>query len=317
MRVLVTGANGFIGQSFCLALAGKGFFIRAALREARRSANVLCGANEVCTIGNIDEWTDWGEALVGVNAVIHLAAKVHAMSEQHRIHVNDFKEVNTKGTLRLAKMAAHAGVTRFIYLSTIKVNGDQTGNTPFKETDKPLPQDSYAISKWEAEQNLFSIAESTGMEVVVLRPPLVYGPGVKANFNKLLNAIANRLPLPLASVNNHRDFIFIDNLVNAIVTCLTHSRAPGEVFLVSDNEPISTPDLIRMLASAMCKKDRLVPCPVPILRLLGQLLCRSSELNKLIDNMQVDISKIRSTLDWNPPFTLQEGIRKTIRGYRP
>jgi nucleoside-diphosphate-sugar epimerase len=266
-------------------------------------------------VGNIGADTDWDEALDGIETVFHLAARVHVMHERAENGVALFRETNLAGTERLAHAAAIAGVRRFIYLSSIKVNGERTVGHPFSESDAPTPQDPYAISKWEAEQALWRIAEQSGMEVVIIRPPLIYGPGVKANFLRLLGWLHRGIPLPLASVNNQRSLIFLDNLVDALISCASHANAVNQTFLVSDGQDVSSPEMIRMLAAAMGKSDRLWPVPLRALRALGWLTGRVKEVDRLVESLQVDSSKIRRELGWMPPFSMEEGFRKTVAWY--
>ena len=222
-----------------------------------------------------------------------------------------FRKVNTEGTSQLARMAADAGVKRLVFLSTVKVNGEKTEKHPFTEEHTPQPQDPYAISKFEAEQALHNISDATGLEMVILRPPLVYGQSVKANFLRLLDMVNKNIPLPLSMVNNKRSMIYIGNLVDAIIRCIEHPDAVNKTFLVSDGQDISTPDLIRMIAGAMGKKARLFPCPAPLLKMIGNVAGKSDEIERLTGSLQIDSAKIRRELSWTPPFTMEQGLRMT------
>jgi len=266
-------------------------------------------------VGNIDGTTGWSKALQSAEAVIHLAARVHVMRESVADPLAEFRRVNTEGTLNLARQAATAGVRRFIFLSTIGVNGNSTlYGKVFAPTDTPSPHDPYSLSKYEAEIGVRSIAKSTGMEVVIIRPPLVYGANAPGNFGKLTRLIAKSLPLPLASINNLRSFVGIDNLVDFIITCLEHPAAANETFLVSDGEDLSTPDLIRRMARAMNRPARLLPVPVWALQAGASLLGKGDEVQRLCGNLQVDISKARKLLRWNPPISVDEGLRRAVGG---
>ena len=310
--VLVTGATGFIGKRLCQCLIDSGQPLRQAVRS---TPPALASGEGIVQIGDIGPQTDWAAALQSVDAVVHLAAHVHQMASSEETDSRYF-EVNTLGTERLATAAAKAGVKRFVYLSSIKVNGEQTAaNAQFTEEQTPHPLDPYGVSKGEAEQRLRSLAATSGMEVVIIRPPLVYGPGVTANFARLIRLVGNGLPLPLASVRNRRSLVFLDNLVDFIVCSLHHPAAAGQTFLISDGEDLSTPDLIRKLAGAMGRSARLWPCPLSLLRLAGKLSGRSAVIDRLSDSLRVDSSKAQKVLGWQPPYTVAQGIQKTVDWY--
>lgn len=308
--VLVTGANGFVGWALCVRMLEEGWQVRGTVRSAKLSASLPTGV-EAVQIEAIGPDTDWSKVLAGIDVVIHLAARVHVMKDTAIDPLSEFRQVNVDGTQRLAQMAAAAGVRRLVYVSSVKVNGSGS-LLPYSETDTPAPKDPYDISKWEAEQVLHKIAADTELDVVILRPPVVYGPGVKANFLHLLKLVASGIPLPLDSVDNRRSLIYVGNLVDAIITCASHPRAAGETFLVSDDEDISTPQLIHMISAGMEKQSRLLPCPTGILVVLAKLIGKSSEIERLISSLSIDCSKIRTTLGWKPPFSMEEGIRETI-----
>jgi nucleoside-diphosphate-sugar epimerase len=269
MKFLITGANGFVGRALCAELLRRGYSVRAAVRAAGKFA----GDAEPVAVGDIDGATDWSEALCGVEVVVHLAARVHVMRETGADSLAEFRRVNVEGTANLARQAAGAGVKRLVYVSSVKVNGESTAPIPtlalplkgrvqnvFTETDAPSPQDPYGISKWEAEQILSRVSQETGLEVVIVRPPLVYGAGVKGNFAQMLKVLTKGIPLPLASIHNQRSLVYVGNLVDSLIACATHPAAAGQAYLVSDGEDISTPDLLRQLGAAMGHPARLFPC---------------------------------------------------------
>jgi nucleoside-diphosphate-sugar epimerase len=309
-RLLVTGASGFVGKSLVAELLRQGHSVRAAIR----SKSMSIGSAEV-VVGEINGETDWADALKDVDVVIHLAARVHVMIECSANPLAEFRQVNVEGTRHLAESTARLGVKRFVYVSSVKVSGEQT-TLPYTELNEPNPQDAYGASKWEAEQVLHQISAETGMEVVIARPPLVYGAGVKGNFAQMIKVLAKGLPLPLASVKNLRSFIYVENLVDALVLCATHPNAAGQTYLVSDGQDISTPDLLRKLSSAMGKSAKLLPCSPVFMGLAGRLFGKSDQIDKLLGSLQVDSSKIRRELGWKPPFTLDEGLKATVSDKR-
>jgi len=310
-RVLVTGANGFIGRNLCATLKEKGYFVRGAVRN---NVSDVSGVDEYVQVGDINEFTDWQLALSGMDLVIHLAARVHVMKNAEGEHIDAFRKVNVLGTDRLARMAAKAGVKRFVFISSVKVNGEGS-QLPYTEKDIPAPQDAYGVSKREAEDLLARITGETGLQTVILRLPLVYGPGVKANFKNLIKISGAGLPLPFKNINNRRSFIYLGNLVDAISTCITHPLAAGQTFMVSDGQDISTPDLIKMIASEMLKKPVLFSLHPGILKALCKIAGKTEELEKLTASLFVDISKVRNLLGWKPLFTLEEGIKETVKEY--
>ena len=315
--VLVTGASGFVGKALCAELLRHGNFVRAANRTVHFTADHSCKHQEEIVVGALDVNTDWSAALSGVDVVIHLAARVHVMRDEADDPLNEFRRVNTAGTEQLARAAAASGAKRLVYVSSIKVNGEETPDGHcYTELDAPSPQDPYGVSKWEAEQALHRVAKETGLEVVIIRPPLVYGAGVKGNFAQMLKVLAKGIPLPLASVANKRSLICLDNLVDALLCCATHPAAAGQTYLVSDGEDISTPELLRQLGSWMGRPARLLPFPLALLQLGGRLFGRGGQIERLVDSLQVDSSKIRQELDWQPPCTLQQGLRATAEWYR-
>jgi len=313
--ILITGATGFIGHRLYSCLAAEGHEVRCAVRQGASVENSV-------VIGNIGPDTRWGIALKGVEIVIHLAARVHVMCDTALDPLAEFRRVNGAGTLNLARQAAAAGVRRFIFLSTIKVNGEETSHDPgaegttccFSEQDPPHPQDDYAISKHEAEQGLRCVAEETGMEVVIIRPPLVYGTGVKGNFSRMMHWINKGVPLPFGAIHNLRSMVGLDNLVDFIITCIDHPAAADQTFLISDDDDISTTELLRRVAQAMDKPVRLIPVPMPVLTFAAGLLGKQAVAQRLCGNLRVNISRAREVLGWTPPVSVDEGLRRAVRG---
>jgi nucleoside-diphosphate-sugar epimerase len=316
LAILVTGANGLVGRALCPALRATGFLVRAAVRQAHALTGQGGAIPDSFAIGEIGPQTDWRAALEQVDYVVHLAARVHVMRETAADPLAEFRRVNTAGTECLARMAAEAEVKRFVFVSTIKVNGERTFDRPFTEVDSPNPQDAYGISKWEAEQALIRVASETGLEIVSLRPPLVYGPGVKGNLLALLTAVARGLPLPLASINNRRSLIYVKNLADAIITCIAHPNAAGQTFLAGDAETVSTPELVRRIAVAFGQRARLLPGPPALLGLAGRIVGSSGAVDRLLESLELDCSKIRRELDWTPPYPMQEGLAAMTAWYR-
>ena len=312
MNYLITGANGFIGQVLCDELLRQGQYIRSVVRSSNSQIEYI----EAVIVGSIDGETDWTDALRDVDIVIHLAARVHVMEEMVANPLAEYLKINLDGTTNLAKQAAAAGVKRFVYVSTIKVNGERTNEgQSFTESDNSQPQDNYAISKWKAEQSLKRISQETGLELVIVRPPLVYGASVKANFLNLMDLIHRGIPLPFGSIKNKRSFIYVGNLVDALITCATHSAAAGQTFLVSDGEDISTSELVGQLADCMAKRNRLLKCPIWFLNMASCVLGKASSMERLRDNLQIDNSTIRQQLGWKPKFTVRQGLQSTVDWY--
>ena len=311
MKLLVTGANGFLGKSLCATLCRQNFLVVAA----SRSPVLLTKCVTPVAVGDLENAFDWRPALQGVEVVVHLAARVHVMQDKADNPLRAFLDVNLQGTVNLAQAAAKAGVKRFVFLSSIKVNGEFTDKKPFTEYDVPQPQDDYAISKWEAEIALRKIEKETGMQVVIVRPPLVYGAGVKANFASLLKLVNKKIPLPLASVKANRSLIYVGNLVDAIIVCASSPNAAGHTYLVSDGDAVGMPQLIKKIALALDKPSFVLPFPVSIMRLLAKAIGKTSSVDRLTQSLVIDSSKIRQQLDWRPPFTVDQGLKETADWY--
>lgn len=305
--ILVTGATGFVGQAMIASLER----LRRPYRPvARRNVGKVRG------VGAIDGNMRWDSCLEGVDSVVHLAARVHVMRDHGADSLAAFRKTNVDGTRSLALAAAAAGVRRFIFISSIKVNGELTsrGQT-FTSDDVPGPQDAYGHSKWEAEQVLMALAEETGMEVVIIRPPLVYGPCVKANFLSMMQWLYKGIPLPLGGVHNKRSLIALDNLVDFIVNCIDHPAAANQTFLVSDGEDMSTTELLQRMAVALGKPARLLPVPAWLLKAGAAMVGKRDIAQRLLGSLQVDISKTREVLDWVPPVSVDEALKKTAEDF--
>ena len=311
MNVLVTGANGFVGAAVCRRLLAQGHTVIGAVRRA--DAELLPGVQRRL-VESLGPDTRWGEALTGIDAVVHLAARVHVMADTAADPLTEFRHANTEGTLHLARESARLGVQRLVFMSSIKVNGEATApGQPFNADDPAAPVDPYGQSKAEAETGLREITRATGLTIAILRPPLVYGPGVGGNMRTLLNAVRRGLPLPLGAIDNRRSLIHVDNLADA-TACVLDRQAAGrcDTYLLADGEDVSTADLIRRVARAMRRPARLIPVPVALLRLLGLGTGRSGAIDRLTGSLQVDASAIRDSLGWAPPVRLDDGLAQTV-----
>ena len=312
-NIVITGPTGFVGQALISNLIQQEFSVTAAVR---RPTDTLPPSVQQITVGDLLPETDWQLALSDVDTVVHLAARVHVMNDRAEDPIAVFHHVNVEGTVRLAECAVQEGVRRFVFVSSIKVNGEGTGHAALTEQETPAPQDPYAVSKWKAEQILRKIEAESGLEVVILRPPLIYGPDVKANFLNLVKLVDKGIPLPLGCVNNMRSLLGLSNMVSAITTCITHEKAAGKTYLLSDGEDVSTPELVRRIAIALGKKPRLLPVPTILLRLAGKLTGKSAQIDRLLGSLVIDSSKIRDDLNWQPTCSMQEELAKMAKAMR-
>jgi nucleoside-diphosphate-sugar epimerase len=305
---LITGANGFIGKVLIKRLSQDGHLVSALVRKKIE----VPYSNETFLIPSINAKTNWTELLKDRDVVIHLLARVHIMDDKASDPLMEFRNINVDVTIALAKEAARQGIKRFVFLSSVKVNGESTSDHPFSETNLVHPQDAYAISKWEAEEALRQISKETGMEIVIIRSPLVYGPNVKANFLKMMQYVKQGIPLPLGSIQNKRSLIGIDNLVDFITTTISHPKAANQTFLISDDEDISTTNLLRRIGECMEKPARLIPVSPKILSFLFKIIGRQDFGDRLLGSLEIDITKAKKLLAWSPPLTLNEGLRATV-----
>ena len=311
-KVLLTGVSGFVGQHLLRTLNYRGEFLLVA--ASRRTLESDGNAQIPLLIDGINGATSWQDCqeLQDVEIVVHLAARAHVLNETSADAIGEFRRVNVDGTLNLARHASKSGVRRFVFVSSIGVNGSESWSCPFTEVDSPHPHNAYSLSKWEAEQGLLQIADATGMAVVIIRPPLVYGCNAPGNFGALQRAVKRRWPLPLGCVRNLRSLVAVDNLVDFIVTTMTHPQAANETFLVSDGQDLSTVDLVRGLAQAAQVPLRLLSCPMWALRVGASLFGKSSAVRLLSCNLQVDIAKARCMLGWVPPISINEGFKRAM-----
>ncbi|MEZ5707406.1 MAG: SDR family oxidoreductase [Burkholderiaceae bacterium] len=309
MRVAVTGANGFVGRAVCKALTASKHTVRPLIRHPDEVA-----WPEAMSVGAIDARTDWKEALSGIDCVVHCAARVHVMEETEADPLAAFRAVNVLGTRHLAQEAARSGVKRFIFLSTLKVHGESTRpGHPFRVSDPACPSDPYGLSKWEGEQAVMAVAQHSHMACVVIRPPLVYGPGVKANFARLLKVVSQGIPLPLGGIDNRRSMVNLGNLTDLIAVCTQHPAAAGQTFLVSDGQDVSTPELLRCMGRALGKPARLVAVPPAWLQLIGRLSGRQAQIDRLTGSLQVDIGHTTEVLGWKPRTNLYQAMQELVQ----
>jgi len=309
-NILVTGANGFVGKALVTELAMRDLPVFALVRQASGSLPEKVKKRE---ISDLTEVIDWLPIVQDIETVVHVAARAHIMNDASPDPLIEFRKVNTAVTLNLAKQAADAGVKRFIFVSSIKVNGELTRkNTPFKPNDYFLPSDPYGLSKYEAEQGLLEMSKKTEMEVVIIRPPLVYGPGVKANFASMMRWVKKGVPLPFGAVNNQRSFVALDNLVSFITCCIDHPKAANEVFLISDGEDVSTTQLLQKVGRAYGSKAKLLAFPVSLMEAAAKLVGKESMASRLFASLQVDNSKAERLLGWKPVITMDEQLKKIV-----
>lgn len=305
---LVTGASGFVGTALVERLRSEGHIVRVSVRSG------TVGNGEKFVTGDLCANVDWSSALDGIETVVHCAARVHVVHERHADPLAAFRAVNVRGTLSLARQAAAAGVRRFVFLSSVKVNGEG-GTVPYSAADPAQPADPYALSKFEAEQGLRELVRTSSMELVIIRPPLVYGPGVKANFLNLMRWLYRGVPLPLGCVDNRRSFVALDNLIDLILLCLDHPAAANQTFLVSDGEDLSTADWLRRLGVALGRPARLLPVPASWLETGAAWLGKGDVARRLCGSLQVDIGKTRELLGWTPPVAIDEALRSTAEAF--
>ncbi|MFC4313369.1 NAD-dependent epimerase/dehydratase family protein [Steroidobacter flavus] len=310
-RVLVTGATGFVGGTLCGQLAEAGFTVRAALRTEKNTPKAV---SERVVVGDIGSRTDWQSALEGVDFVVHAAARAHVLNDSPA-NANLYMESNAHGTVRLADAAAAAGVQRLVFLSSVKVNGEDSGDGVYRPDDRPQPLDAYGRSKAKAEEGLREVCARTRLQGAIIRSPLVYGPGVRANFLRLLQWVDKRRPLPIGSVRNRRSMVSVWNLSHLLTHALSHPAAADGVWMVSDGQDVSTPELVRRLADAMGRRMTLLPVPVALLRIAGTLLGKGAEVKRLCGSLAVDASATRNQLGWTPALSLEEGLQRTVQWY--
>ncbi len=310
LRVLVTGANGFVGSSLCQMLQQQGHQVIGTTRTAHETQK-----NEYVITGELNANTNWRDVLRGVDVVVHSAARVHVLYDTVADPISEFRQINVEASANLARQAIEAGARRMIFISTIGVLGNYSLK-PFCESDAPQPSNAYAVTKWEAEQKLAEIAKTSGLELVVIRPPLVYGPRVKANFYRLMDHVAKGKPLPFGRVVNQRDFVSVKNLSHLISVCLSHPKAAGELFLAADRESVSTPQLIRKLAQHFRVYPRLIPVPEILLHWGARLLQKERFYHSVCSSLQIDTAKAWQLLDWQPMQTLDEGLSETVAWYQ-
>lgn len=308
-RVLVTGADGFVGRAVCVRLSMEGYAVAPVTRTSSGQDSIA--------IGDLAVYRDWPAILAGADVVVHLAARAHVTRESAGNPLEEFRRINVAPTLRLAEAAAAAGVSRFIFMSSIGVNGMYTTHQPFRESDLAQPTEPYAISKWEAEQRLLELAARTGLEVTRIRPPLILGPQVKGNLRRLMRLVDAGMPLPLGAVKNQRSFLALADLCELLSLCVSEPRAGNELLLAANAESISTPDLLRRIALELGRRLRLVPIPILGLRAAGRLLGMTAEIRRLTSSLLVDAGYARQTLCWHPPAdAVARGVASMVRSYQ-
>jgi nucleoside-diphosphate-sugar epimerase len=307
MKILVTGATGFIGNKLCQALSMRGDAVVAVTKKQVNIDNNITVINKV-----LSKETDWQDCLKDIDVVIHLAGRAHVMKDVSENPYQAYADINIHATKHLAEQAALSGVKRFIFLSSVKVNGERTNADAFNESDIPQPEDDYGKTKYEAEKALNQVSKDTEIEVVIIRPPLVYGEGVKANFKSLIKLAQLNIPLPFGGIYNKRSLVYIENLIDFILLCTHHPSAANQTFLISDDEDVSTSQLIKHIKDASGKRHLLLPIPQSWLRFMFKLIGKSALSDRLCANLQVDITKAKTLLNWKPPYTFKEGIERTV-----
>jgi nucleoside-diphosphate-sugar epimerase len=311
--IVVTGGTGFVGSRLIGRLTADGLPVTATVR---RSNQMLTGGVVPVVVGDLSPQTDWSGALRGARVVVHTAARVHVMRDSASDPLAEYRRANVEGALNLARQAARAGVQRFVFVSSVKVNGELTApGVRFAADDVPVPQDPYGVSKLEAETGLQIVSRASGMQYVIVRPPLVYGPGVRANFLAMMRWLRRRVPLPLGAIHNQRSLVALDNLVDVLVACVSHPAAANQTFLVSDGQDLSTTELLRRLGAALGTPARLLPVPSALLTGMASLLGQRGMAQRLCGSLQVDINKTRQLLGWSPPITVDEGLRQAAEGF--
>ena len=312
-NILVTGATGFVGSALCQYLLRQGYHITAIVRSRHHS---ISRAIKQVVVSDLGLKINWVGILQGIDCVIHLAGRAHIVKEVVADPLDAFRHINTRATLHLAQQAIKVGVRRFIFLSSIKVNGEKTPlHQPFSVTDNPAPLDPYGISKYEAELGLQEMVVSTRMELVIIRPPLIYGPHVKANFLTMMKWVQKGIPLPLGAVNNQRSLLALDNLLDFILLCIVNPKAAGQTFLISDGNDLSTTELLQRVAIALRKSIRLVPIPTSALIIAGAALGKRDISRRLCESLQIDMSHTKKRTAWKPPITVDEALQKTANIY--
>jgi len=317
-KVLVTGADGFVGKVVCRRLLEAGYTPRAALWNAElwpKLQAATSGLSEFAVIGDLGANPNLNDALENVAAIVHLAARVHVMQDDTLDPLKEYRRVNVDGTEALACAAAKLGVRRMVFVSTVKVNGESSSGKPFTEGDPPDPQDPYAVSKWEAEEALRRVAAKTGLEIVIVRPPLVYGPGVRANFLRLMSLVERGIPLPLPDTKNRRSLVGVENLADLLTLCASHPGAVNETFMVSDREDVTTRDLIARIARVLGRSARFVPISEFAVRFAARLVGKEDAINRLLGSLTVSSDKAGQRLGWKPPVTLDSGLAATAGWY--
>jgi nucleoside-diphosphate-sugar epimerase len=314
LKILVTGANGFVGRHVCEHFVQHGYFVRAAVRS-KAALDSKISYHESVVVGEIDSGTDWLQAVNGIDIIVHLAARVHKLNDDSYNPLQDYRRVNVDGTVNLVNTAIKSKVKKVIFLSSIKVNGEATQlNHPFTEKDYPKPQDAYGLSKFEAEQKLHQLAEKHKVDLAIIRPPLIYGPGVGANFLKLVNLVKKIRLLPFGLVKNKRSLLYVGNLCDALVKVIDYSDTLNDVFLVCDSNAVSLRSLVCMISKVLHRRILLLPFPCCVLNYIFKLLGKSAESNRLLGSLEIDSSHIQTKLDWRPKFTVEEGLRSMLTG---
>lgn len=315
-KILITGATGFLGKPL-LSEIRKKYSDNTVVPVLRKESSEF-NRFDCLVVDGIGPLTDWDDKLVGIDCIIHCAARVHVMNDTVEDPLEAFREVNVQGTLALAKAAAKAGVKRFIFVSSIKVNGESTTDrVPYKSSDEPSPEDPYGISKAEAEKGLKLISDESGMEVVIIRPPLVYGPGVKANFAAMLKLASTGIPLPFGCINlNKRSMVYVENLISLIIACIENPNAANQTFLVSDDNDLSTKEFVKGLSNGLGKSGLMLPVPNVLFSIAGKMFGKSAVIDRLCGSLQVDISHTQETLNWHPPYSVKQGFAATAKYFK-